>query len=395
MSKPPVRTITLGIADVHPLSVAIIRRASDLLQKAKNRYNEQGYEVQTVRISTRPLLIDLADWSTSEIQRYVLELQRIVDDLNLGYFSLGTAPAAQKSFPLTRLELLADLLIAAPVLSAPVQIATVEDGLRAEAALGTAAIIQRLAHETEDGMGNFRFAMLACVEPGSPFFPAAYHAGPTSLSVGLQGANVLTEALQSHVQNAGQAVALEAVTEWIRSALSAEATAVVEIAQQLTQELQLHFGGIDLSPAPMGPDSIVTAMELCGYGPFGTAGTLAVAAAFTTALKSIELPTCGYCGLMLPVMEDAGLGVRWEERLVSVPQLLLYSAVCGTGLDTIPLPGDSSISSLSHLLLDVATLALRLKKPLSARLFPVPGKRAGERTEFRSPYLTNTIVAAL
>ena len=41
---------------------------------------------------------------------------------------------------------------------------------------------------------------------------------------------------------------------------------------------------------------------------------------------------------------------------------------------------------------NVASLALRLNKPLSARLFPVPGKRTGERTEFTSPYLTNTVV---
>jgi uncharacterized protein (UPF0210 family) len=40
----------------------------------------------------------------------------------------------------------------------------------------------------------------------------------------------------------------------------------------------------------------------------------------------------------------------------------------------------------------VTTLAMRLNKPLSARLFPVPGKKAGERTEFTSPYLTNTLV---
>jgi uncharacterized protein (UPF0210 family) len=95
---------------------------------------------------------------------------------------------------------------------------------------------------------------------------------------------------------------------------------------------------------------------------------------------------------MLPVLEDAVLGRRWEEGYVNVHQLLLYSAVCGTGLDTIPLPGDSSVEAIAHLLLDVATLALRLQKPLSARLFPVPGKRAGEHTTFTSPYLTNTVV---
>jgi uncharacterized protein (UPF0210 family) len=166
----------------------------------------------------------------------------------------------------------------------------------------------------------------------------------------------------------------------------------VELAQGLASRHGLIFAGIDLSPAPLGEDSIASALELCGYGPVGAPGTLAVAAALTASLKQTGLPTCGYCGLMLPVLEDAVLGRRWEEGLVNAHQLLLYSAVCGTGLDTLPLPGDIALEEIAHMLLDVATLALRLNKPLSARLFPVPGKHAGERTEFTSPYLTNTLV---
>ena len=95
---------------------------------------------------------------------------------------------------------------------------------------------------------------------------------------------------------------------------------------------------------------------------------------------------------MLPVLEDAILGQRWEQGLVTTHELLLYSAVCGTGLDTLPLAGDTDSTEIAHILSDVATLALRLNKPLSARLFPVPGKKAGQRTEFTSPYLTNTLV---
>ncbi len=395
MPNPPVRTLTLGIAEPHPIPSVALQQAHQVLLQAQKRLTEQGYEVQTIRISTRPLLVDLADWTPAAIQAYAFDLQRLLDDYHLAYCSLGTAPAAQKDFPLTRLELLADLLISTQSLNATVQIATLADGLRPEAALSAAALIQRLARETPAGLGNFRFAMLACVEPGSPFFPAAYHAGPTSLSVGLQGANSITEALQNHVQNAAEPVALSAITSWVREALISHATPIVETLQALTQELHLHFGGVDLSPAPMGADSIVTAMELCGYGPIGSAGTLAVVAALTAALKSTSLPTCGYCGLMLPVLEDAGLALRWEEGLVHLHQLLLYSSVCGTGLDTIPLPGDSSLAAISHLLLDVATLAVRLQKPLSARLFPVPGRHAGERTAFNSPYMTNTVISSL
>jgi uncharacterized protein (UPF0210 family) len=95
---------------------------------------------------------------------------------------------------------------------------------------------------------------------------------------------------------------------------------------------------------------------------------------------------------MLPVLEDVTLGKRWEEGQVSTHELLLYSTICGTGLDTIPLAGDTKKETLANLLLDVATLAWRLHKPLSARIFPVPGKRAGEYTAFSSPYLTNTLL---
>lgn len=388
----PVRTITLGIAAAHPLSASAIARARKILLSARRRFNDAGYDVQTLRLSTRPLFDDLADWSSRALVQYARELQSMLDDAGLGFCSLGTAQAAHPAFPLERLNLLADLLIPTHALCATVQLATVKHGLRAEAALPTALVIQRLAQETAEGQGNFRFAMLSCVAPGTPFFPAAYHSGPASLAIGLQGASIITDALQARVADTVQATDLALVEQWVRAALLESATPVVALGQEMAQEHQQLFGGIDLSPAPMGPDSIAAAMELCGYGPVGTYGTLSVAAALTSALKSTGLPTCGYCGLMLPVLEDAGLGSRWEEGYLNAQQLLLYSAVCGTGLDTLPLPGDCPTETIAHLLLDVATLGLRLQKPLSARLFPVPGRGVGERTAFSSPYLTNTIV---
>jgi hypothetical protein len=75
-----------------------------------------------------------------------------------------------------------------------------------------------------------------------------------------------------------------------------------------------------------------------------------------------------------------------------VDDLLLYSAVCGTGLDTVPLPGDISVSQLQAILLDLAALAQRLEKPLTARLMPIPGKAAGEETGFDFAYFANSRV---
>jgi uncharacterized protein (UPF0210 family) len=69
--------------------------------------------------------------------------------------------------------------------------------------------------------------------------------------------------------------------------------------------------------------------------------------------------------------------------------------VCGTGLDTVPLPGDASSGQIAALLLDICALALRLDKPLTARLMPVPGKQAGDVTNFTFGFFANSRVMAL
>jgi uncharacterized protein (UPF0210 family) len=399
MAPVPIRTITLGMGEAHPFFPSTIERAAQILARARERFSAEGYEVQTVRLATRPLFADLEHWSFGSIQHYTRNLQKMLEGEGLAYCSLGPAQATQADFPLERLDLLTDILIAGPALNATVQFADrigKQDVLREQAALPTARVIQRLAKETEEGAGNFRFAMLACVAPGTPFFPAAYHTGSTmELALGLQGASLITETLRAHQETPLRTLNLAQVTHWLQEAFVAHTAAYHAIARMIAQEEGLVYRGIDYSPAPMSNDSIVTALELCGYGPIGSPGTLAVIAALTAALKNLAGAAPGYNGIMLPVLEDAVLGQRWAEGLVTIQQLLLYSSVCGTGLDTIPLAGDTSDEALAHLLLDVATLALRHCKPLSARLFPVYGQRNGEYTNFSSPYLTNTIIRRL
>jgi len=98
---------------------------------------------------------------------------------------------------------------------------------------------------------------------------------------------------------------------------------------------------------------------------------------------------------MLPVLEDSVLAQRWSEGALTLDDLLAYSAVCGTGLDVVPLPGDITQTQLERIIGDMATLAVRLRKPLSARLLPVTGKKAGERTEFDDPFLVNAVIQPL
>ena len=60
--------------------------------------------------------------------------------------------------------------------------------------------------------------------------------------------------------------------------------------------------------------------------------------------------------------------------------------MCGTGLDCVPLTGDITEQELFYILLDICTISLRLNKPLTARLMPIPGKEAGDDVEFDFEY---------
>ena len=88
---------------------------------------------------------------------------------------------------------------------------------------------------------------------------------------------------------------------------------------------------------------------------------------------------------MLPVMEDKRPAQRWA-RTADIDSVA-YSAVCGTGLDTVPLPGDiteeqlAKIFGMSHW--------RGSGTPLSARLQPVKGRKPATKTDFDSQYLFN------
>ena len=93
---------------------------------------------------------------------------------------------------------------------------------------------------------------------------------------------------------------------------------------------------------------------------------------------------------MFPVLEDSVLAQRVSDGDLTWKDLLLFSCVCGTGLDTIPLAGDISVEQLTSILVDVAALSVRLRKPLTARLMPVPGKNVWDPTSFTFEYFANS-----
>jgi uncharacterized protein (UPF0210 family) len=256
-------------------------------------------------------------------------------------------------------------------------------------AAACARAVKQLASSTPNGFGNLRFAATANCPPNIPFLPAAYHGGGVPrFAIAVQGADVVVDALSGPG-------GISEIEDRVVAGLETAAAPIERLAEQLAREHAYPFVGIDLSPAPFPSDdvSIGGALEAAGVDRFGAPGTLYAAAMVTRAIRRTRLKRSGFSGLMLPVLEDSVLARRAAERPSSLHELLLYSAVCGTGLDTVPLPGDVSEAELAGAYLDVAALSVALNgKPLTARLLPVPGARAGDLTTFTFEYFSNTRV---
>jgi uncharacterized protein (UPF0210 family) len=298
---------------------------------------------------------------------------------DIDYVSLG--PAGGPGHDPAYVDAIADVLARTTAVFAAVDIAS-QGGIHLAAARQMAALIRAAAQITPDGFGNLRLAALANCPPGSPFFPVAYGiAGQTSFAVATEAADLAVSALDA-------APSLAAGWTELVAALEAEGARVEAVGTRL-MDLGVPFGGIDFSLAPYPEEqrSLGAAMERLGVARVGAQGSLFSAALLADALDRARFPRCGFSGLMLPVLEDAVLAERAAEGVLTVTDLLLFSAVCGAGLDTVPLPGDVGEDELTAILLDVAALAMRINKPLTARLIPIPELRAGDPVAFPNfPY---------
>jgi uncharacterized protein (UPF0210 family) len=356
------------------------RTAGHLAGEARAALQSAGLAVQTARLATQPLSrlpVDPLDW--------LPELWGRCAAAGFEYLSLGPIMADEPGADLRRLELIPELIRTTDAVFAGVLVGRRGTGLNLEAVSRTARVIRQIAHATPQGFGNLRLALLANVAPHSPFFPAAYHdGGPPAVALATESADLAVQAFSG-------GGSLDDVGERLVVSVESAARQMTAAIQPLAERWGFRFAGIDFSFAPF-PDearSIGAAVERLGVEQFGAPGTLFAAAFLTACLRRARYPRCGFSGLMLPVLEDPTLAARSGAGLFTVNDLLLYSAVCGTGLDTVPLPGDVSEQELAGILLDVAALALRLDKPLTARLMPIPGARAGDLTRFDFSYFSN------
>jgi len=380
-----IRSITYFDDLVWPFNDERLLQASAFITEAKSAYQEAGFEVQTTRFATSPFGLILGDRLQEEILDYATSLEAVLIAGGFDYVSIGPAsPNIPESY-----EVIEQVLKNTESIFTAGIISSTQHEIDLAAIKACAQVIKSCASVSPDGFTNLRFAALANVPPGAPFFPAAYHQQGTAPAF-----SIATEAADLAVSAFKQRTDLDDGRQRLIKSIETHANKMTHVGNELTKQTRVKFTGIDfsLAPFPQPEKSIGTAIEQLSGVPFGAPGTLAAVGILADALSERRFQQVGFNGIMLPVMEDSILAQRVSEGCVAISDLLIYSAVCGTGLDTIPLPGDVSVDQLYALLLDLAILSQRVGKPLTARLMPVPGREVGELTEFEFEYFANTCI---
>ncbi len=382
-TRPKVRCITAFLHLDRDRYQAQVQDTLQFLHIARAAVEKGGYEVEGVRITTQPFPEYTRGLSKDEALKFLKELS----DLSVKEkFDLNIGPAMMNDTDDTApVELLGEVLSTTAVNTSV--IVAGDDGIHWKAIAASARLVRYVTAHSPHSYGNFNFSVTAMLAPYAPFYPGSYHTDAGhQFAVGLESANVVDQVFASTGGNPKLA------TAQLRDALAEHDGAVERIVVEVAKQTGWTYMGLDPTPAPLKDVSIGAAIEKFIGGKFGSSGTMTASAVITEAVRGVPVKHVGYSGLMLPILEDSRLAERWAEGTYDVDSLLAYSAVCGTGLDTIPLPGDTSEQELSRMMGDVATLAFKWKKPLSARLQPVAGKKAGDRTEFNDPYIVNTLI---
>lgn len=373
-----IRSITLFI-DPKQTSNQLASLA-ETIQVIKTALETHGYPVESLRLATTPF----PEWVSLKYPEQsvarIAALELLAQSNGLNYLSVGPACLEAPG----SIEMIPAILSETQMTFCTSHLIDPQGHVSMPAIRKAAEAICANSRITPDGFGNLRYAALANVQPGSPFFPAAYHSSAKpAIALAIDGASLAVETFT-------RADSLQQAADNLQHQIETHAEQIRKYVLKYAGGMQ--FLGIDFTPAPY-PDqsrSIGSALEQLGLPVFGQAGSVAVSAFLMSILDRADFQRTGFNGLMLPVLEDNVLAERAAGGYLSIQKLLLYSTVCGTGLDCIPLPGSTTPAELVPVLLDLAALSARLKKQLTARLMPIPGKKAGELTSFHFDYFANS-----
>ena len=377
-----IRAITLFASEATLAHDALLAELGQQGAHLRRHIEQSGLVVQSLRLATPPAQAWVSDPAALAAAATALEARATAAGFK--HVSLGTLRSGPD---------MGDWLAAVPATLAATQWVFCSAQMQwADAATYNTCAQTILANSRlgKDGFANLRFAAAFDVPAGGPFFPAAYQAegAPDGFSIAIEAADLAVNA-------ALPGLTIDLFEQGLRGQITGQLQALAALAQ--TERGRLNFFGIDcsLAPYPSHERSLGTAIERLTGGPFGGPGTVTAVAALRRAVANATFPKAGFNAPMLIVLEDAALAAGSSTGHYDWTQLLACAAAGSCGPDVVPLPGDIPPGRLAAALRDVATLAQSVGRPLEMRVLPLPGRAAGDATQFSFDYFAPSRVMAL
>jgi len=266
------------------------------------------------------------------------------------------------------------------------------------AALTASKTILDISKLSFNGYDNFRVGVSLNPSNNTPFFPFSYAEKDLNFSLAVEITERFIDCIKSNTKSISDLDQLKTI---IFNDLSPFVVFLDKISNEISNEIDVNYGGQDLSLAPFPEDeiSVVEILHLLGVDDIGSNGTLFFTSYLTGIIKSLTIQnnakSAGFNGVMYSLLEDHLMCKSNNKKLLSIDKIIGYSTLCGCGLDMVPVAGNLLVEELASIVLDIASTASKLKKPLGFRVLPIPNKLTNEFTEFDMDFLTNTRVMDL
>lgn len=389
-----LRAITIGV----PMSqVADATRLYDrlhpLLGGAKQSFAMKDIAIRTFRINLTPIAVESdGKINAQKIYGEVERFSKLSDALGVRWFNVPfNLVNADASVAHQLCDMAFNVLKRFP--KTFINLIVAEGGaINFNSISAASALIKSVSRLDKSGYNNFRVAVSAGGRPDSPFFPSTFSSDSLGFSIALEMTRTFIA-----VVNSAKSKALADIRATLIADIAPPLREIQSVAKSIAEAHGIEFKGMDISlaPYPEENNSVAQLVELLGVEQQGGNGTLLVTAFLTdvlhTLIKEAGVKAVGFNGVMYSLLEDEFMGKR-NRVLYSIDSLISYSAVCGCGLDMVPLPGDVFEEEIASMISDIAALSMALGKPLMARLLPIPLRHENEFTGFNMDFLVNTRV---
>ena len=385
-----IRSITLGINSPKSSSKNIETSLKIFIKERDKLLQKFNIKLRTSRITLSPLNLShpVNSASIQSTAKWVTNISKL---LGIRWFCMPFS-FIENDFESSMINPIANLLKKFP--NSFVNLIIADDKtINVKSVNSSAQLIKNMSTNTNNGFDNFRIGVSSNCNPYTPFFPFSYHQDDHGFSLALEVLEIFQTILDNERNIQSSDLRLKLI-----EALSSELSFMQEFGNELEKSSGLKFYGIDssLAPFPDGSDSVARLIQSLGLDSLGSSGSLFFTSFMTNVINSAfdlsHAKKVGFNGVMYSVLEDDYLAHAIKNKKLSIDSLILYSTVCGCGIDMVPVPGNIFLEEISSLIIDTATISIALQKPLGTRILPIPGKNANELTDFNYDFLVDTRV---